>query len=60
MAAKKKEIRVAAPPAGLAPKMKIVGLYVPEKKKSTQMLTGAPAEVAAELIKKLREDARVL
>jgi electron transfer flavoprotein beta subunit len=60
MAAKKKEIRVAAPPAGLAPKTKIVGLYVPEKKKTTQMLTGSPAEVAAELIKKLREDARVL
>ena len=60
MAAKKKEIRIAAPPDAPVPKMKIVGLYVPEKKKTTQMLSGSPAEAAAELVKKLRDEARVL
>ena len=60
MAAKKKEIRVAAPLDGQAPRMKIIGLYVPEKKKTTQMLSGSPAEAAAELVKKLRDEARVL
>jgi electron transfer flavoprotein beta subunit len=60
MAAKKKEIRVATPPEGLAPKMTVVSLYVPEKQKTTRMLTGAPAEVAAELVKKLRDEVRVL
>jgi electron transfer flavoprotein beta subunit len=60
MAAKKKEIRVVTPPEGLAPKMTVVSLYAPAKQKTTQMLTGAPAEVAAELVKKLRDEARVL
>jgi electron transfer flavoprotein beta subunit len=60
MAAKKKEIRVAAPPAALSPKVKIIGLYVPAKKKTTRMLSGSPAEAAAELVKKLRDEARVL
>ena len=60
MAAKKKEIRkVAAPAAGEA-KQEIVSLYFPEKGKKTQMIGGTPAEAAAELVKKLREDARVI
>jgi electron transfer flavoprotein beta subunit len=60
MAAKKKEIRKAAPPSGLAAKQKIVSLYVPEKGKKTQMLTGSPADAAKQLVKHLREDARVI
>jgi len=60
MAAKKKEIRKAAPPAGLAPKQKIVSLYVPEKGKKTQIIGGSPAEAAKELVRKLREEARVI
>jgi electron transfer flavoprotein beta subunit len=60
MAAKKKEIRKAAAPAAAAAKQKILSLYVPEKGKKTQMIAGAPAEAARDLVKKLREDARVL
>ena len=59
MAAKKKEIRTVAAPAGLSQKTKIVSLYAPEKQKKTQMLGGTPAEAAKELVKKLREEARV-
>jgi electron transfer flavoprotein beta subunit len=60
MAAKKKEIRKAASPSGSAARQKIVGLYVPEKTKKTQMLAGSPAEAARELVRKLREEARVI
>ncbi len=60
MAAKKKEIRKAAAPATLAARQQIVKMYVPQKQKHTEMLTGGAAEVAKELVKKLREDARVL
>jgi electron transfer flavoprotein beta subunit len=60
MAAKKKEIRKAPAPAALAARQQIVKLYVPQKQKHTEMLTGGAAEVAKQLVKKLREDARVL
>jgi len=60
MAAKKKEIRKAAAPAGAAAKQKIVSLYVPEKGKKTQIIPGSPAEAAKELVRKLREEARVI
>jgi electron transfer flavoprotein beta subunit len=62
MAAKKKEIHKAPPslPSGAsAGKQKIVSLYVPEKGKQTQILGGTPGEAAKELVKKLREEARV-
>lgn len=61
MAAKKKEIRKSAltGPASTA-KQKIVSLAVPEKSKKTQMIAGSPAEAAKELVRKLREDARVI
>jgi electron transfer flavoprotein beta subunit len=60
MAAKKKEIRKAAAPAGGAPRQRIVSLYVPEKAKKTQIIGGSPAEAAKTLVQKLREDARVI
>jgi electron transfer flavoprotein beta subunit len=60
MAAKKKEIRKAAAPASASPTQKIVSLYVPEKGKKTQMISGSPAEAAKELVKKLRDEARVI
>jgi electron transfer flavoprotein beta subunit len=60
MAAKKKEIRKASPPATIAPKQKIVSLYVPEKGKKTQMIGGSAGEAAKELVKRLREEARVI
>jgi electron transfer flavoprotein beta subunit len=60
MAAKKKEIRKAAAPAAGSPKQRIASLYVPEKAKKTQIISGSPAEAAKELVRKLREEARVI
>ena len=60
MAAKKKDIRKAAAPAASAPRQKIVSLYIPEKAKKTQIIGGSAAEAAKELVRRLREDARVI
>lgn len=60
MAAKKKEIAKVAAPSGLAGRQKIVALYAPQKAKQTVMISGSPAEAAKELVKRLREEARVL
>ena len=60
MAAKKKEIKKVAPPAGLASRLKVVALYAPQKSKQTVMIGGSSAEAAAELVRRLREEARVL
>jgi electron transfer flavoprotein beta subunit len=64
MAAKKKEIRkvsASSLPAGAsAAKQKIVSLYLPEKGKKTQIIGGSPAEAAKELVRKLREEVRVI
>jgi len=37
-----------------------VNLYAPEKAKQTQLIGGSPAEAAKELVRKLREEARVI
>jgi electron transfer flavoprotein beta subunit len=60
MAAKKKEIRTVTPGAASTARLRISSLYVPEKGKKTQMLTGSPAEAAKELVRRLREEARVI
>lgn len=60
MAAKKKEIAKVAAPAGLSPRLKVVALSAPQKSKQTVMIGGSPAEAAKELVKRLREEARVL
>jgi len=60
MGAKKKEIRKAAPSPRSAARQKIVSLYVPEKTKKTQIISGSPAEAARELVRRLREEARVI
>ncbi|MGE3490638.1 MAG: electron transfer flavoprotein subunit beta [Vicinamibacterales bacterium] len=60
MAAKKKEIAKVAAPAGLSPRLKVVALSTPQKSKQTVMIGGSPAEAAKELVKRLREEARVL
>jgi len=62
MAAKKKEIRKVTPAAlpAAAARQKIIGLYVPEKAKKTQIIGGSTAEAAKELVRRLREDARVI
>jgi electron transfer flavoprotein beta subunit len=60
MAAKKKEIRVVpAPPPGQA-RQRIVSVYVPEKTKQTRLIDGSAADAAKELVRVLREDARVI
>lgn len=60
MAAKKKQVRVVEPEAELVPRHKILALYVPEKAKETRLINGPPVEVAAELVKVLKEEARVI
>jgi electron transfer flavoprotein beta subunit len=60
MAAKKKEIRVVAAANLGAARQRIVSLYVPQKSKKTELIGGSPAEAAKALVKKLREDARVI
>ncbi len=60
MAAKKKEIRKAALAAAPRPAQQVVSLGVPAKSKQTQLIAGSPAEAAKELVRRLREEARVL
>jgi len=60
MAAKKKEIKAVPLAAQSAPKTKIAALYAPEKTKKTQLIEGAPAVAAKELVRRLREEARVI
>ena len=60
MAAKKKEIRKVAPAAAPAGTQRILRVYVPEKAKETQMISGSPAEAAKALVSRLRDDARVI
>jgi electron transfer flavoprotein beta subunit len=59
MAAKKKEIRAVAAPPAPAARQRITAVYIPEKSKQTRMIGGSPAEAAAELVRALREEARV-
>ena len=60
MAAKKKEIRAAPAPPPSAPRQRIQSVYVPEKAKQTRMIAGSPADAAKELVRVLRDEARVL
>jgi electron transfer flavoprotein beta subunit len=60
MAAKKKEIRGVPAPAVPAARQRIVSVYMPEKSKHTRMIAGSPAEAAKELVRVLRDEARVL
>jgi electron transfer flavoprotein beta subunit len=60
MAAKKKEIRKAGPLPAAQPALQIIALYVPEKAKKTELLTGPAADAARQLVAKLRDEARVI
>jgi electron transfer flavoprotein beta subunit len=60
MASKKKEIRVVVPAAPVVPRLEVLSLYVPEKVKQTEMLPGSASDAAAVLVRKLREDVRVI
>lgn len=66
MAAKNKPIRkltaaeLGLKPEDLAPKQKISKVYLPVKKVKTEFLEGSPKEIAARLVDKLRNEARVV
>jgi electron transfer flavoprotein beta subunit len=63
MAAKKKEIAlVERASLGVpdAPTQRVERIYVPQKTKKTEFITGQPKEIAAKLVEKLRHEARVL
>jgi len=60
MAAKKKEIRKAAPAGAAAPTQQILSMYLPEKAKKTQIIGGSAADAARQLVAKLRDEARVV
>ena len=60
MAAKKKTVTRVAAPSGVSARQKIVNLYVPEKRRKTEIIGGSATEAAIELVRRLREDARVI
>jgi electron transfer flavoprotein beta subunit len=60
MAAKKKEIRRVIPGTLGRAQQTIARLYAPQKSKHTQLIDGAPAEAAKELVRRLRDEARAL
>jgi electron transfer flavoprotein beta subunit len=60
MAAKKKEIRKVTPGVSAGSTQRILAVHFPHKAKKTQMISGSPAEAAHELVKRLRDDARVI
>jgi electron transfer flavoprotein beta subunit len=58
--AKTKETATVAAAAAGAKAVVLEKVYLPEKQKKTEMLTGTPAEVAAKLVEKLRFEVKVL
>jgi electron transfer flavoprotein beta subunit len=51
---------IAAAPSTVAPAIELARVYLPEKQKRTEMITGTPVEIAAQLVDKLRSEVRVL
>ena len=59
--AKTKELKtVAASAASATPAITLERVYLPEKQKKTEMLTGSPAEVANKIVEKLKFEVRVI
>ncbi|WP_263367630.1 electron transfer flavoprotein subunit beta/FixA family protein [Edaphobacter bradus] len=59
--AKTKELKtVAASDASAAPAIALERVYLPEKQKKTEMLTGSPDEVANKIVEKLKFEVRVI
>ena len=59
--AKSKETKtVSASTASGGPAVTLEKVYLPEKQKKTELLTGTPAEVAAKLVEKLKFEVRVI
>ncbi|MGH9492833.1 MAG: electron transfer flavoprotein subunit beta, partial [Terriglobales bacterium] len=56
-----RKVSLAEVQSALGPnQQKIERLYVPQKMKKTEMLDGAPGEIAKKLVEKLRNEVRVL
>ena len=49
-----------AAPSTAPPAIELTRVYLPEKQKHTEMLTGTPTEIAAQLVDKLKYEIRVL
>ena len=60
MAAKSREIKRLPLPPGLQSSQQILSLALPTRSKQTQMIGGSPETAAEELVRLLREEARVL
>lgn len=59
--AKTKELKTVAPETSTGPAaITLERVYLPEKQKKTEMLTGSPAEVAAKIVEKLKFEVRVI
>jgi len=58
--AKTKETKTVAAEAAGAKAVTLEKVYLPEKQKKTEMLTGTPAEIAAKLVEKLKFEVRVI
>ncbi len=58
--AKTKETKTVAAEAAGAKAVSLEKVYLPEKQKKTEMLTGTPAEIAAKLVEKLKFEVRVI
>jgi electron transfer flavoprotein beta subunit len=59
--AKTKEMKtVPAAASSTTPAISLERVYLPEKQKKTEMLTGSPAEVAAKIVEKLKFEVRVI
>ena len=58
--AKTKETKTVAAAAADAKAVSLEKVYLPEKQKKTEMLTGTPAEIAAKLVEKLKFEVRVI
>jgi electron transfer flavoprotein beta subunit len=59
--AKAKETKTVTPSAAAGPQaITLERVYLPEKQKKTEMLTGTPAEVATKLVEKLKFEVRVI
>jgi electron transfer flavoprotein beta subunit len=59
--AKTKELKtVAAQASSATPAITLERVYLPEKQKKTEMLTGSPTEVANKIVEKLKFEVRVI
>jgi len=58
--AKTKETKTVQAAATASPSITLERVYLPEKQKKTEMLTGTPDEVATKLVEKLKFEVRVI